>query len=143
MFPRMYSSVKFLDPTVTETLPFAAFDWMRLSEDGSPAVVELELDVSLLEPQAATPSANEVAMAATRKRRGRTNVIRNTPLSNSSRDTRGPIILCASGRALQLEPLRGQQVLDADQHQLERQCQERHEDSTGQHAVVAEDISAQ
>ena len=58
MFPRMYSSVKFFEPTVSETFLFAGFDLIRLAE--LPPFVPVSL-LSLLPPQAAAPSASTSA----------------------------------------------------------------------------------
>src|SRR3954454_21753871 len=80
MLPRMYSSVKFFDPTVSETLPLAGFDWIRLSEEGAPEPDDVELVVSLLEPQAATTMAITRARIAPKKKRERADVIENPSL---------------------------------------------------------------
>src|SRR3954465_5039596 len=80
MLPRMYSSVKFFDPTVSETLPLAGFDWIRLSEEGAPELDDVELVVSLLEPQAATTMASARARIAPTKKRERADVIENPSL---------------------------------------------------------------
>ena len=63
MFPRMYSSVKFFEPTVSETFLFAGFDLIRLAE--LPPFVPVSL-LSLLPPQAATPSATTSAANSTK-----------------------------------------------------------------------------
>ena len=58
MFPRMYSSVKFFEPTVSDTFLFAGFDLIRLAE--LPPLVPVSL-LSLPPPQAATPRARTSA----------------------------------------------------------------------------------
>src|SRR3954447_18337430 len=106
MLPRMYSSVKFFDPTVSETLPLAGFDWIRLSEEGAPELDDVELVVSLLEPQAATTMAITRARIAPKKKRERADVIENPSLGlGRLRLGRFAGILCTSGGALQLESL--------------------------------------
>src|SRR6476620_3873831 len=114
MFPRMYSSVKFFEPTVSETLPLAGFFWMRLEEPELLVVLdELEL---LLEPQAETPSASATTSANAKSPCLRADVIWSSPLVGCRRVTRDAGILCAGRRALQPQPFWGQEVLDADQH---------------------------
>src|SRR6266511_6385907 len=58
MFPRMYSSVKFLEPTVSWIPLLAEFDLIRLAE--LPPLVPVSLSSSP-PPQAATPSASTSA----------------------------------------------------------------------------------
>src|SRR6266567_1147445 len=58
MFPRMYSSVKFFEPTVSWIPLLAEFDLIRLAELFPLVPVSL---LSLLPPQAATPRASSAA----------------------------------------------------------------------------------
>src|SRR5436189_4884450 len=97
----MNSSVKFFEPTVRVTFPFAGSDLIRLLEAlALPPAVELEL----LLPHAATRSAAAIATARASVARIVLLVADKAlpfPLSKVSRRPADPVILRAAADALQ------------------------------------------
>src|SRR5215212_6466756 len=103
----MYSSVKFFEPMVRETLPLSGLDAIRLSVSPD-ALVD---DVLLLPPppHAAIVTARTAATASTNTARTRRPLITPYPLSTWTIGPTEPIagILCGAGGALQLQTPRG------------------------------------
>src|SRR5436190_13329956 len=113
----MYSSVKFFEPTVIVTLPFAGLDWIRLSELEAPVSVVL-----LLLPHAAIATARNAASTSVNAARSRRPLINPYPLSSiwTVRPAEPMArILCGAGGALQLYTPRRHEPLHARQRCLD------------------------
>src|SRR3954471_6455409 len=112
MFPRMNSSVKFLEPTVSWTPLLAGFDLIRLAE--LPPLVPVSL-LSSPPPHAATPRARTSAAISANAA-----LTREFPVTTVSLLSFGGglppgmdrVILCGSFGARQLEPAGSEKTLD-------------------------------
>src|SRR3954449_2042418 len=137
----MNSSVKFFEPTVIVTLPFAGSDLIRpLGALGLPPAVELELE---LLPQAATSSTAAIATANANTARSLLLEVDKTipfPLVTSPAVRRASLILCAPAGALQPQPLGGEEMLDAGEDELHHEREHGDADRAGQDPLAAVDV---
>src|SRR6188472_970243 len=135
----MYSSVKFLEPTVTVTFELSGFDWISCAVP----VVDVEL---LLLPQAAMARARIEAASTANSARNRVFLLIERA-SSTVWDTSPPRgvdgILCGRALSLQLEPSRGQEPLQSRERELDDQREQGDQDRARQHPVVAVDVSRQ
>src|SRR3954471_22162314 len=134
----MYSSVKFFDPIVRLTFPFAGLEVIRLSVLPDSLVADVLLPPP---PHAAIVTARTAATDSTNAARIRRPLI--TPDSFPAWTVRptGPIagILCGASGPLQLQALRGKEALHAGQRYLDQRGEQRDHDRARHHAVVAVD----
>src|SRR5215211_5996658 len=129
----MNSSVKFFDPTVIWTLALSGFFSIR----PAPVVVD---DSLLSPPHAAMPIARTAAANRANSALRPVFVLISgglLPIARNPRPAGSRGILCASARPLQLQAPRSDQTLYAREDQLDHEREQRDEDRSGEHTVVA------
>src|SRR5262245_7821796 len=132
----MNCSVKFFDPIVRSTPLLSGLSWIRLPLV-SPVLASVA--VSSLEPQAAKAmaAANTPSRANTPRSRVLVRISWFLPWLFPSRGPPADVTIlcsCSGGRPLKHQTLRCQHMLDARQHELERERQQGDDDRTGDHS---------